>query len=97
MKRTMGKLLAGCSKRPEHWTTVVEAACALLNKQPKAAKGLWTAPEYLAEGIVNPHDILLDNHVGSPAAATLRVLNEHADFLQETRENNTHCTCQLLY
>jgi hypothetical protein len=44
IKQVMGTLLHGHKENPAHWTAHVAAALVLLNKQPKAAKGMWSAP-----------------------------------------------------
>jgi hypothetical protein len=85
IKQVMGTLLRGHEENPAHWTAYVAAALVLLNKQPKAAKGMWSAPQLIAGGVVDQRDLLLADDVDSPAALSLPILNDHAAFVQQIR------------
>ena len=85
IKQVMGTLLRGHEENPAHWTAYVAAALVLLNKQPKAAKGMWSAPQLIAGGVVDQRDLLLADDVDSPAALSLPILNNHAAFVQQIR------------
>jgi hypothetical protein len=82
IKQVMGTLLHGYKENPVHWTAYVAAALVLLNKQPKAAKGMWSAPQLIAGGVVDQRDLLLAD-VNTPAALSLPILRDHAAFLHQ--------------
>ncbi len=75
----MSKLVASGNKEPKCWTSLVTVAVSNLNGQPRARKGAWSAPDLIAEGVVNPDAMLLLKDIGSPAAAmarTMRILSK---------------------
>ena len=85
IKQLISTLLRDLGEQPSHWTSTVTAAVAILNTYPKAAKGQWSSPALLAEGEVNPFDLLLDSHVGTDAANSLPILSNHAKFVEDAR------------
>jgi hypothetical protein len=85
IKHVMGQLLLGAQENAAHWTAYAVAALVLINKQPKARKGLWSAPSLIAGGVMDPPDLLLGEHVGTPAVLSLPVLADNAAFVQAAR------------
>ncbi len=88
IKGYVSKLVASTNKDPKRWTSLVTVAVSNLNGQPRARKGAWSAPDLIAEGVVNPDAMLLLKDIGSPAAAmALPVLGkDHEDFVQGVRD-----------